>query len=185
MPKAKTVVKRAPPSPASAVSEAQDLTNATEVLFGTTENPLELRDGRKIVVQRGKIAHVGLLLSFFSALVENMSKDDIVTLVQLIEESKAKEAGTPIPRSVEELVGQAFGRSSLLISVFQATFSVLPKIVGALSTVTEKEWQDLDMDEGALVAFTVFQVNYSFFSQNLPQAMRVFLALAGKKLLAS
>lgn len=185
MANAKQVVKRAPSSPVVAVSETAALSSAAEVLFGTEDNPLELRDGRKIVVQRGKVAHVGLLLGFFTALVENMSKDDIVTLVQLIEESRNKEAGAAAPRSVEELVGQVFGRSSLLIAVFQATFSTLSKIAAALTPLSEEDWQQLDMDEGALVAFTVFQVNYSFFSQSLPQAMKVFLALVGKKLKAS
>ena len=175
-----------------AAPEAEDtsIIGAAEVLFGTDENPLPLRDGKKLVIKTGKVAHVGLLLQFFNALVQNMSREDIVTLVQLIEERKKKELeaqqqGLPLEEvTIEQLVEKAFNRSSLLVSVFNATVTTLPAIVSALTPLTREEWDDLDFDEGMLVAVTIFQVNYSFFSRNLPHAMRVFLALAAKKVVA-
>lgn len=165
-------------APKASKTEETPLADAAEVLFGTDENPLVLRDGKKITVSRAKVAHVGLLLHFFNLLVSNLSKEDIITLVTLIEE---KRTGKKPDLSIEALVGQAFGRSSLLVSVFQATYEAMPKIVTALTPLTEDEWSGLDMDEGVLLAVSVFQVNYHFFSQNLPHAMRVFLALAAKK----
>lgn len=166
------------PAPLAGATEEGGLAAAADVLFGTDENPLTLRDGTRIVVSRAKVAHVGLLLHFFNLLVANLSKEDIITLVTLIAETRAKR----VPDlSVEELVTQVFGRSSLLVSVFQATYEAMPKIVSALTPLTEEQWSNMDMDEGVLLAFTVFEVNYHFFSQNLPHATRVFLALAAKK----
>lgn len=183
-----TPKSRAPVRPVASREPAEDtsLSPAVEILFGTEENPLKLRDGREIVVKKGKVAHVGLLLDFFNALVQNMSRDDIVTLVALIEERRQKEAAgtsTEVP-TIEELVEKAFARSSLLVSLFHATVSTLPAIVSALTPLSKDEWQELDMDEGCVVAVTVFQVNYAFFSQNLPHAMKAFLGLAAQKLAA-
>lgn len=173
--------RKAPAAADKSVAQASEegaLAQAADVLFGTDENPLVLRDGKRISVARAKVAHVGLLLHFFNLLVANLSKEDIVTLVTLIEETRT---GVKPDLSIEALVGQAFGRSSLLVSVFQATYEAMPKIVTALTPLTEEQWSNLDMDEGVLLAVSVFQVNYHFFSQNLPHAMRVFLALAAKK----
>lgn len=163
--------------PQTAVEDTS-LADAADVLFGTEENPVELRGGEKIVVSRAKVAHVGLLLGFFNALVANMSKDDIVTLVTLIEEQRTK---VKKDLTIDGLVEQAFGRSSLLVSVFQATHQAMPDIVSALTPLSKERWDNLDMDEGILLAVSIFQVNYHFFSQNLPHAMRGFLALAAKK----
>lgn len=172
-------------------ADKNDLSAAADVLFGTEENPILLRDGRTIIIGTGKIAHVGLLLSFFNALVEELSKDDIITLVKLIEEQRTKEqaakkegAVPPVPKTIEDLVQQAFSRSSLLVAVFQATNRTLPAIVAALTKLTKEEYENLDMDEGILLAVSIFQLNYSFFSRNLPHAVKVFLALAGKKVAA-
>lgn len=183
----KTRPNRKPlPAPAAsaepqAAVEDTSLADAADVLFGTEENPVELRGGEKIVVSRAKVAHVGLLLGFFNALVANMSKDDIITLVTLIEERRTK---VKKDLTIDGLVEQAFSRSSLLVSVFQATYETLPGIVTALTPLTKERWNDLDMDEGIILAVSVFQVNYHFFSRNLPHAMRVFLALAAKKVVA-
>lgn len=182
----KRQIKPAKPAAESPEQQGPDesLASAAEVIFGTAESPLVLRDGRPVVVQHGRVKHVGVMLSFFNALVENLDKDDIVTLVGLIEERRTGENKLAFA-NVEELVSQAFSRSSLVVALFQATYSVLPTLVAALTTLSEDDFKELDLDEGAIVAMAVFQVNYSFFSRNLPQAARGFLALAAKKMVAS
>lgn len=174
-----------PPSKAGDTESpsGSDLASAAEILFGSAEQPIVLRDGRKVVVQAGKVKHVGLLLDFFNALIENLDKKDIITLVSLIEQRQTG-AEALAGLSVEKLVGMAFDRSSLLVALFQATYHVLPPIVGSLTNLSREEFDELDVDEGAVVAVAVFQLNYSFFSRNLPAAMRGFLALAAKKMVA-
>lgn len=170
------------PAPAAGIAEPlgrqDDLAAAADVLFGTEENPLVLRSGEKIVVKTARVAHVGLLLHFFNALVTNLSREDIITLVTLIEERRT---GASPTLDVEQLVAQAFGRSSLLVSVFQATYEAMPRIVTALTPLTQEQWENMEMDEGILLAVSIFQVNYGFFSRNLPHAMKGFLALAARK----
>lgn len=177
--KAKAPKQQAAPVRAADDTKQQgDLAAAADVLFGTEENPLVLRNGEKLVVKTARVAHVGLLLHFFNCLVANLSKEDIITLVTLIEERRT---GVSPDLDVEQLVGQAFGRSSLLVSVFQATYEAMPKIVTALTPLSQEQWENMEMDEGILLAVSIFQVNYGFFSRNLPHAMKGFLALAARK----
>lgn len=169
-------------TPVESPRDADQLADAAEALFGTEEQPVILRDGRKIVIERGKVKHFGLILSFFDALVDRMSQQDVVTLVTLIEENFNGGATTAL--TVEDLVRQVFDRSSLVLQLLHSTVDVLPRLVESMSVLTAEEFDALDMDEGMLVAFAVFQVNWDFFSRNLPLAMKRSLPLLARKMAA-
>jgi hypothetical protein len=186
-PAAKTVAKAAAQaaSSATAPAEAQTLVAAADVLFGTAENPLTLSDGREIVVKKGQVQHLGLLLAFFNSLVSHMSREDLVVLIQLIQEQKAKADGTWAGVDLVTIVEQVYGRAGLVTTIFQATYDVLPKIVAAMTTVKESEFVTMELPDGIALAFTIFEVNYDFFSRNLPMAIKASLGRAVQKLAAS
>lgn len=183
-PAAKPVAKAAAQAAASTAvaPEAQSLTAAVDVLFGTAENPLTLSDGTQIVVKKGQVQHVGLLLSFFNSLIEHMSRDDLVVLVQLIQEQKARNNGTWEGVDLATLVEQVYGRAGLVTTLFTAAYDVLPKIVKAMTGMEEQAFRELPFSDGVATAFVVFEVNYSFFSQNLPMAVKASLGRVASKL---
>ena len=191
----KPQVKKRPEQ--AAKQEGSDLAGAVETLFGSADAPVNLRSGKTVVVQQGKVRHLGLLLEFFNVLVSRMDRQQIVTLVALYEDRQksaafevkvraAMAAGEPLPeppdQSTDSLVDKAFERSSLLLTLLNCVNDVLPKIIAGMSNVTAEEFYDLDLDEGAAVAYAVFTVNYSFFSRNLPQALQLSLGAAARKL---
>lgn len=182
----KPVVKRPAKAEAENLPEAtegageQSLAATASVLFEDTPDTVTLRSGKVVNIQNGKTRHVGLLLNFFNVLVSRMPREQIVTLVSLIQERGAK--GTPAEaKEVDTLVSEAFDKSSLFITLMQAVFDVLPGIIESMSNLTEDEYLNLDMDEGAAVAVAVFNLNYRFFSQNLPPVLRLFLAQGAAK----
>lgn len=163
-------------------AESKSLQDATETLFGTAENPLILCDGKTIVIGPAKTKHLGILLDFFFAILVRMNKEQLVAIVETIEKHIRKNArltdGTKEPVSLEEVIGTILGRGSLILSLFHATFEVLPTLVEAVANISGEEFGELDTDEGVLVAATVFMVNYDFFSRNLPLALQALAARA-------
>lgn len=181
----------------AAKEEGNNLAGAVETLFGSADAPVLLRSGKTVVVQQGKVRHLGLLLEFFNVLVSRMDRQQITTLVALYEDRKkaeefkkkvsaALQAGETLPdapeQSTESLVDKAFDRSALLLTLLNCVNDVLPKIISGMSNVTAEEFDDLDLDEGAAVAYAVFTVNYGFFSRNLPQALQLSLGAAARKM---
>lgn len=165
-------------TPKSVAPSADSLVSAAETLFGTVDKPLVLRGGRQVLVQQGKTRHVGILLRFFNALIDKLDRTQIVTLVTMIQE--AGSGGSAEAKDVESLVTKAFDKSALVLTLLHAVNDVLPEVITAMSNLSKEDFLDLDLDEGGLVAYTVFALNYDFFSRNLPAVLRVSLAQAAR-----
>ena len=165
-------------APRPAEPSADTLVSAAETLFGTADKPLVLRDGRNVLVQQGKTRHVGILLNFFNALITKLDREQIVTLVTMIQ--GAGVGGEADAKDIDSLVAKAFDKSALVLTLLHAVNDVLPEVITAMSNLSKDDFLDLDLDEGGLVAYTVFALNYDFFSRNLPAVLRVSLAQAAK-----
>jgi hypothetical protein len=199
------MAKKSLPNPSpealqSAESEEQTLSAAVDILYGSQDNPLVLRDGTNVVVRTGKLKDVGILLGFFNSLLKNLDRSQFVALVKVLEEeykakqdpnvemqrlrdalAKGEEYVPPPVESVEDLVEGAFDKAQLALSVALAAADTLPGVITALAQLPRARVDDLDLDESAAIAAIIFRVNYSFFSQNLPPVLRLFLAGGAKK----
>lgn len=175
-----------PPAPRKArkVEGPEGLSKAAKALFDTAEDRIKLRDGTVVTVSVAEFRHVGLILSFFETLVTNLSRDDLIAVVKLIEDRASKDKDKPIDKpEVDELVQQALGRSSLITKLATATFVVLPSMAEGLSDLPQGKFNTLKLDEAALVAYFIFARNWDFFSQSFAPILMQTLKARAKQLL--
>ena len=158
----------------------EELSQAADILFGTPEHPITLRNGTKVIVQAAQLKHLGILLALFSDIINGLDQAQIIEIVQMIETRSLVPVyganGEEVP-SVETTVGVVLARSNLLLTLATAAAATLPKAIEAMSSLNFEQAATLELDEGVLVSAAVFKLNYRFFSQSWPLIRK---AMAGQ-----
>lgn len=160
--------------------DAQDLSAAAQTIF--PDNTFELRTGRKVVIYPAKLKQLPLVIRFFQLVMASLDEEMLGALVELISDRQlANKAAGKNPNAIDfkalsgqELVHKAFGNVNLVSTIFVAVSEQLPTLGAAFSDLTKDEFADLEVDEAILATAAIFTLNYRFFSQSLPQILRVF-----------
>lgn len=174
-----------------AVSSANDLALAARSIFLGGQTSFALNDGRVVNIDPAKMKHLPLVMNFFGALVSRIDTGALVEIIETIaDKQKLAMLAGKAPNEINlqelatgDLVTKLVGRSSLVMTLLGAVTAELPTLAPVFSNLTQAEYEDLTMEEGALVAGGIFLVNYRFFTQSLrPLLAEFIIGWASKKL---
>lgn len=166
----------AAPSADLALTDARDLELAIVALFEKGDNTVPLASlDRTVTISPAKMWQMKPLMNFFQEVIGRCDGDHLRTLIDSVvaKQQEAIEAGQdPSKLNLRELatsdvVKDAFGHMSLVVSFMHGTFDLLPGFVAMFVDISEEEFGQLDFDEGALLVFGILALNYDFFTRRL------------------
>lgn len=162
---------------ASAVDqENNDLIAAAHNIFEGGKNELTLSTGKVAVIRPAKMKQLTGMMKFFRDVIGALSQSQLAQMIGIISEAQRKQidAGED-PRNIdlrqlaqnELLHGDTFGSVSIISLLLEAVSTYLPDFVVMFTNLTKEDYEELDIDEGALLIMGIISLNYDFFSQRL------------------
>lgn len=171
-----------------------DLAAAAQAIFANGVNSFALDDGFVVEIHPATMKHIPAVMSFFQALMGRMDQGQLAALIDRIvtKQQEAVKAGkNPLAVDMKELanealtagsndtanlVGSSIETASLILNLTAAVLEELPKVIPVFTNISVDRYEDMTMDEAALIAGGVFIVNYRFFMQSLRPVLMSFLA---------
>jgi hypothetical protein len=172
--------------------ESTDLALTANTIFSNNQSEFMLRNNKLCKVRPAKMKQLTLIMTFFNKIIARLDSQQLAllldTIIRLQKEAKAKTGNVSIdPKNIDSaaLIEKYLGNASLVGMLLTAVFEEMPVMAPAFTNLTIEEFEDLDMDEAALVAGAVYTVNYGFFTRSLLPILTAFLNGLAKKRLAS
>ena len=176
-----------------------DLAAAAQAIFANDMNSFALDDGFVVEIHPGKMRHIPAVIGFFQAILNRMDQEQLSSLIsQLVKKQQEAVASGKSPLSVDMkrmaedalseagkaeteedaarvLVGKTVGTTSLILGLLSAVIEELPNVIPAFTNLSIERYEEMTMDEAALIAGGIFLVNYRFFTQSLRPVLTAFL----------
>lgn len=149
------------------VEDTNAMLSAMDELFEGTHDTVTLSTGREIPIKPAKVKHLRQITQFVQDFVNQFEGQELLTLlsgVSQIQQQKISEGVSPYSLNTGEVVKQVAGHASLLLRIFQSGVDSFSRLAPVFSDITVEEFEDLDMDDAALVVFAIFGRNYHFFT---------------------
>lgn len=174
----------------AAIDEHNDLIAAAFTVFeqGGSTFPLPSfgkdADGnpkKLVTVRPARMGQIAQVMRLFREIAQTLSQSRIAEAVKII--ANVQQQKIAAGEDARDLDIAAIAQKELsvdgtqkvsIVSLFMEVAAIhLPAMAGIFSDVTEEEFAALDLDEGALLCFAIFALNYDFFSRRL---LPIFLA---------
>lgn len=167
-----------------------DLALAARSIFQGDQTEFALANGTTVKIVPAKMKHLDTVMTFFGAIAARLDPSVVTEIVNIVAERqiKAMAAGKQPSQidlndlGAEQIVVKALGKTTLVSALISAVAKELPTLAPAFTNLTQEQFEELDADEGMVVATGIFLVNYRFFTQSLrPIAMEFVQGLARKQ----
>lgn len=138
------------------------------------------REGRKVQLRTARVNTLPAIIHFFSAAISRVDAVALGELITFVADAQKKAVADGIPLSAvdippEVILQKVRGNLSLIETLFTAVADLMPECASKFCELTPEEIGDLELDDGANLAFGIFLLNYHFFTRTLPPAIRGFL----------
>lgn len=180
-------------STAESIPGASDLTLSAEAIFGEGRTSFPLANGTLCEIRPATMGQIGKILQFFTAVIESVNPEHLTALIEGISQKQAQaiaEGRSPFEldfrdKSPVELVQSSFGELGIMASLFASVVDKLPMLAPAFSNLSSRDFENLSIEEGMIVAGSIFMVNYDFFTRSLPPILTAFMKSWASKQQAS
>lgn len=162
------------------VKQQNHLLAAVDELFANTQSTVTLRSGQVVQIYPAKVKHLRSIVDYVSEFVGGFQESELVQLIAKVSkrQEQAIDAGeSPYTLDTESIVKEVAGEADLIMRLVQSGVEALPKYVTLFSDMTVEQFEDLELDEAAVIGFAIFGRNYHFFTQ---QALPVILGSIGR-----
>ncbi len=162
---------------AEVAAEDVTLESVIDQMFNDGLTTYTTRAGKVVTFQQAKFKQIAVVTRLFHDMLSMIPKQEFSTLIALVVQSQTEamnegRSATDLSLNASNIVQEAMGENSLLLTIFSSCLDILPKFIPQFSTMTADEFGDLDLDEAVLVATGVVATNYSFFTQTLPPLVK-------------
>ena len=144
--------------------------SAADELFDGSYDVVILSDSRKVAIKAAKVKHLRQVTEFVQTFIQNFEPEELVTLLQRVSERQQNliaGGSSPYSLNTSELVKEVAGEASLLLRIVNTGIEAFAKLAPIFSEITEEEFEDLELDDAALLVFGIFGRNYHFFTQRV------------------
>lgn len=144
--------------------------SAADELFDGSYDVVILSDSRKVAIKAAKVKHLRQVTEFVQTFIQNFEPEELVTLLQRVSERQQDliaGGSSPYSLNTSELVKEVAGEASLLLRIVNTGIEAFAKLAPIFSDITEEEFEDLELDDAALLVFGIFGRNYHFFTQRV------------------
>lgn len=148
---------------------------AVEELFDEVESTVTLTDGRKVEIRAAKVKNIRQITEFIQRFVMNFEPDALVSMLGMVsrkQEAKLREGESPYLLDTAQMVKDVAGETSLVLQVVNHGLEALQEFVPMFTDMEAAEFEELDLDDAAVVAFAVFGRNYHFFTRRVLPVLR-------------
>lgn len=168
--------------------EAQNaMMSAADELFDGSYDFVVLSDSRKVAIRAAKVKHLRQITEFVQTFIQNFEPEELVTLLKRVSERQQHliaEGSSPYSLDTSGIVKEVAGEASLLLRIISTGIEAFAKLAPIFSEVTSEEFEDLELDDAALLVFGIFGRNYHFFTQRVLPVIQGSIAqrvMQGKK----
>ena len=167
-----------------AVKQQGWLFNAVNELFATDPgNTVTLENGKVVTIKTAKVKSLKGITTLVQQYLNDFKPEEIVQLISMTSRAQDElaEAGeNPFQEALSKMKSFV-GGTELVLRITEAGLDIAPKLIEMFTDLTGEEFEELPMEEGAVVAYSVFGRNYHFFSQRVRPAVAGFIALRAKQ----
>lgn len=168
----------------TAVQDSNDLIAAAYNIFeqGGSTFPLPTLK-RDVTIKAARMGQIAAVMQLFRKIADSVDNTHIMSVVNAV--SKVQTQHMQDGKNPRELDIAAIAATQLesegaqtisIISIFMEVAALhLPTMAAIFSDITVEEFENLEIDEGALVSFAIFAHNYDFFTQRLLPILTAFM----------
>lgn len=165
------------PKAGAEIAKLATLETSIDVLTANRGGAATLRDGTVVTFSVAKMKHLPALVAVFNELINGVSEEDFSSIIQVIatkQQDAIAQGKSPhaVDFTEEDVLGMAIEGRSVLFTILQSIAIQISALVPMFCSLTEDEFNELDMDEGPLVLLAIVGANYSFFTQTLPRVFK-------------
>lgn len=164
----------------TSVHEQQNvLIAAANELFDSADATVTLPSGVEVTVKNAKVKHLKQITQYIQEFVSSFDPQEILTILAAVsrrQEARINAGDSPYTMDTDSMVKEVVGEASLLMRVMNAGVDTFTLLAPLFTSLSREEFEDLDIDEGALVIFGVFGRNYHFFTRQVLPVIRACLA---------
>lgn len=152
------------------VERENAMMSAADELFDGSHDVVKLQDGREVPIKPAKVKHLRQITEFVQEFVNTFNSEELVRLlsgVSQMQQEKIAEGSSAYSLNTGELVQKVAGDASLILRIFNSGVDAFSKLVPLFSDLSLEEFEDLELDDAALLVFGIFGRNYHFFTQRV------------------
>lgn len=137
----------------------------------------EVEKDVRVTFNTAKVKHLSKMIQLFSGIISSFDELTFSEILQMIATKQAEavaEGRSPHDVSItnEDVLKVAMDYRSVLVTVVTRLIDHLGPFVEIFSSISDEQFQDLDIDQATLVVLAIIGMNYSFFTQTLPPALK-------------
>ncbi len=159
--------------------KAEDVTleSVIDQMFSSGLTTYTTRAGKLVVFEQAKFKQIAAVTRLFHEMLAMIPKAEFSHLIALVVDSQTAamaegKSATDMSLNASQIVQEALGENSLLLTIFASCLDILPKFIPQFCNLTADEFGDLELDEAVLVATGVVATNYGFFTRTLPPLVK-------------
>lgn len=172
------------------VSEHDDLIAAAFAVFQDGGSSFHLpslgKDAdnkpRMVTIRPARMGQIAEIMKLFREMAQTISHSQIAEAIKIIANvQQQKMAAGENARDLDiaklaaaELNIDGVQKVSLVSLFMETAASHLPTLVTIFSDLTEEQFKEMDLDEGAMCCFAIFTLNYDFFTRRLLPILLAF-----------
>ena len=157
-------------SEASPVESQNAMMSAADELFEGSYDAVTFADGREVVIKAAKVKHLRQITLFVQTFIQEFQPEELVSLLSRVsarQQAMIAEGSSPYALNTSELVKDVAGEASLFLRIVSTGIDAFAKLVPMFSEISCDEFEELDLDDAAVLIFGVFGRNYHFFIQRV------------------
>lgn len=143
---------------------------AADDLFDGSYDTVTLSNDRVVAIKAAKVKHLRQITEFVQTFIQNFEAEELVGILQRVSERQQRllaEGSSAYSLNTSALVKEVAGEASLLLRVITTGIEAFSKLAPIFSEITEEEFEELDLDDAAVLVFGIFGRNYHFFIQRV------------------
>lgn len=154
----------------SPVESQNAMMSAADELFEGSHDAVTLADGRQVAIKAAKVKHLRQITGFVQTFIQEFQPEELVSLLSRVsarQQTLIAEGSSPYTLNTSELVKDVAGEASLFLRIVSTGIDAFAKLVPLFSEISSEEFEELDLDDAAVLIFGVFGRNYHFFIQRV------------------
>lgn len=162
----------------SLVEQQNLMIAAVEELFDEVESEVKFPDGRVVKINAAKVKDLKQITLFVQTFVASFDPAELLKMLAMVsrkQEEKLREGESPYLLDTEQMVRDVTGEMSIIMDMIHRGLEAIGQFVPVFTDLTVEEFEELELDDAAVIAFAVFGRNYHFFTRQVLPVVRACL----------
>lgn len=163
----------------SPVQAQNTILSAADELFADVGPEVTLADGTKVTIQTAKIRHLRDITKFIQEFAESSTAAELSELISRVSDRQKEliSAGeNPYLMDTTSLVKTAASEMATISNIVTSGLECFTQLIPKFTDLSAEQFEELSLADGAVVVYSIFGRNYSFFTQQALPVIRGYIA---------